>query len=68
MSNVLKHGYILPLSSTPPFFYAKNNQSSLRNQDFVEDAIENLSKGGLIKEVQERPHCVNPLTVAEKGN
>ena len=29
--NVIRHGYILPLSSPPPPFQAKNNQSALRH-------------------------------------
>ena len=65
--NVVKHGYILPLVAEPPMFYAKNNRSSLRYRKFVEGAIGDLEKGGLIKEVDAQPYCCNPLSVADKG-
>ena len=65
--NVVKHGYILPLTAVPPTFYAKNNRSSIRHKKFVEGAIGELEKGGLIKEVNAQPHCCNPLSVADKG-
>ena len=65
--NVLRQGYVLPLKSTPPSFHAKNNKSSLQNGQFVAEAIGELLKGGLVLEVLERPHCVNPLSVSTKG-
>ena len=48
--NVLSHGYILPLTGTPPPMYAKNNRSSLRSRKFVKGAIGELIRGGLVTE------------------
>ena len=63
--NIINHGYILPFSSVPPPFYAKNNLSSLKHHDFVDKAILELVGKRLVKEVSLRPYCCNPLTVAE---
>ena len=41
-----------------------NNESAFDNHVFVDQAIIYLLKGGLIKEVSNRPHVVNPLTVS----
>jgi hypothetical protein len=52
------------LELCPPFF-AKNNASSLRNYDFVVDAIDDLLNKKCITQTDRIPHCCNPLTVAE---
>ena len=65
MLNIIKHGYILPFSSVPPPFYAKNNSSSLKHHDFVDKAILELVGKRLVKEVAHRPYRCNPLTVTE---
>lgn len=44
-----------------------NNKSSLETSIFVENAILELMKGGLIKSVSNRPHVVNPLSVSFNG-
>ena len=62
---MVKNGYELPFTTTPPKFWAKNNASSLRNKNFVEESIVELLKNNCIEEVSEAPYCVNPLTVAE---
>ena len=33
---IINEGYILPLTTLPPSYFAKNNASSLRNKEFVE--------------------------------
>ena len=63
--SIIKNGYILPFVTTPPKFYAKNNQSSLRHKDFVESEIENCLRKSYIVETDGIPYCCNPLTVAE---
>eukprot|EP00111_Clytia_hemisphaerica_P013786 TCONS_00040574-protein len=65
--NIVHEGYKIPFESEPPKFFAKNNASSLKNRTFVTDSITQLLKDDCIKKVDEPPHCVNPLTVAE-GN
>ena len=62
-----RNGYILPLKSVPPPFHGENNKTSFRHEGFVQGAINELLKGGLVVEVGEPPHCCNPLTVSEKG-
>ena len=63
--SIIKNGYILPFTSNPPAFYAKNNRSSLLHPDFVESEIENCLKKSYIIETDQPPFCCNPLTVAE---
>ena len=63
--SVISRGYILPLQTQPPPFFAKNNVSSLNNREFVETEILNYVKKGYIKEISEVSYCCNPLTVAE---
>ena len=64
---IIKNGYRLPLKKLPTKFFAKNNASALKHKKFVEKSIQELLLQGCIEEVQEIPHCCNPLTVAE-GN
>ena len=64
---VIEKGYILPFAMEPPGYYAKNNQSSLRNADFVEKAILELLQNHYITELSQRAYCSNPLTVTTKG-
>ena len=63
--STIKHGYFLPFNEYPPPSEEKNNKSSLRNAKFVEDSIRQLLSSGCIEEVWKKPHCINPLTVAE---
>ena len=67
VKNIIKNGYKLPFVQEPPPFYAKNNRSSLCNPQFVTSTIEQLLRDQCIKEVDDIPYCVNPLTVAKKG-
>jgi hypothetical protein len=45
----------------------KNNKSSIEHKHFVDTAIVELLKGGLVKELSNRPRVVNPLTVSING-
>jgi len=65
VQTTVDQGYIIPFISKPPPFFAKNNQSSLRNPEFVETAISELLANNCIEEVSEPSFCCNPLTVAE---
>ena len=62
---VVEHGYKIPFITAPPAFYAKNNTSSLDHPVFVEGAIDELLRNRCVVEVPHRPHCCNPLTVAQ---
>ena len=65
MQNIIDNGYIIPVITIPPLFYASNNKSSLRNSKFVSQAILKLLKNNCIEELDQKPYCCNPLTVAE---
>ena len=54
----VKQGLAIPEGSL------KNNLSSLNECDFVEKAIAELLSNGVVKSIDFRPHCTNPLTVA----
>ena len=62
---VKTNGYSLPFVKPCLAFHAKNNASSIRNYDFVTNAIDELLKTGCIMQVDGIPYCCNPLTVAE---
>jgi hypothetical protein len=64
--STLKSGYILPLASKPPAYEEENNASARNNMSFVQTEVEKLQRQGVIRIVQEKPHCVSPLTVAER--
>ena len=51
----------------PPKICLSNNKSSFENSIFVEKAILDLLKGGLVKSVSNRPHVINPLIVSFNG-
>ena len=64
MCEWVKNGY------TPPFFkeptrnvHTKNNKSALMNQEFLESEILEFLRKGIISEVLEAPHIINPLSV-----
>ena len=65
VTNIVKNKYALPFVRECPPCFARNNKSSLRNRDFVENAIEDLLKSRCIQEVDKKPYCCNPLTVSE---
>ena len=44
----------------------KNNKSSIEHSNFVDTSIVELLKCGLVKELWNRPHVVNPLVVSIK--
>ncbi len=62
--DVIKHGYKIPLLKEPDSIFLNNNRSAIDNSDFVCLAISDLVKGGLVREVKDIPHVVNPLTVS----
>jgi len=51
----------------PEKILLKNNKSFIEHKHFVDTAIVELWKGGLVKELSNRPHVVNRLTVSING-
>ena len=66
--DIIRNGYILSFENIPPPFYAQNNKSNFRETKFVEESILKLLTDGCIRSVKEPPHCINPLTVAERNS
>ena len=61
---IVKEGYRLPLKSIPCCKEMQNNRSARDNELFVSGELENLLSKGCISKVSDKPHVVNPLTVA----
>ena len=65
--DTLRTGYKLPLIDTPESRSFRNNESALRNQEFVSEAIDDLLQSGRIIKLRTLPYVVNPLSVSENG-
>ena len=65
--DVIKEGYEITLLHKPEKTFLKNNKSSIEHKHFIDTAIVELLKGGLVKELSNRLHMVNPLTVSING-
>ncbi|CAG2244133.1 unnamed protein product [Mytilus edulis] len=63
-SDLIENGYKIPLIKEPESVLLRNNKSALEHKDFVEKAVQELIDASLIKDVSNRPHVVNPLTVS----
>ena len=55
----------MPFITISLSFCAPNNKSRLKNFRFVSQAISKLLKNNYIEELDQRPYCCNPLTIAE---
>ena len=62
VTSVIKEGYKMPFTYTP---YFKKNKSALRTSRFVTDSIKDLLANKLVKETNNIPHAVSPLSVAK---
>ena len=60
----IREGYRIPLIQVPPVNIAtENNVSALKEQEFMEAEILKLLEMGVVEEVFQPPHIVNPLSV-----
>jgi hypothetical protein len=66
--DVVEFGYKIPFKEIPQNTFLRNNRSARDNPEFVKAEIQNLLKKGVISEVPEKPHVINPLTVAFNRN
>ena len=64
VQDIIHNGYIKLFTTIPLSFYAPNNKSSLRNSRSASQAISKLLKENVIEELDKKPYCCNPLTVA----
>ena len=63
--NVIENGYSIPFIQQPPSMFYGNNQSAVRNTDFVTDKIAELLQTKCIVKVPSKPFIVSPLSVAQ---
>ena len=66
--DILENGYRIPLKSEPQSCFLKNNKSALERGSFVENEIQELLNSGRIREVDQPPYLVNPLSVSTNGS
>ena len=59
----VRFGYELNLTEWPKSSYLENNKSALNEPEFVWNELRRMCKLGVMSEVQEMPHVVNPLSV-----
>ena len=64
--DTLKDGYVLPFSEAPQRYEEPNNLSAISEMEFVRSEVELMIRQGVAKRVEEKPHCISPLTVAIK--
>jgi Reverse transcriptase (RNA-dependent DNA polymerase) len=55
-------------SSPPPPYYEPNNKSALDHLTVLRETVATWLSAGFIEQVEQRPHCCNPLTVAVQYN
>ena len=60
-------GYKFPLKTVPGPFIRKNQDSVLKNVDFVAEAIKDLEANRCVERVDKQPHICSPLSVVGNG-
>ena len=61
---IIDNGYKTPFFKTLKCASFRNNQSALKNKDFVEESISELLKCGSIIEAEKPQEVINPLSVS----
>lgn len=61
--SIVRDGLKLPWESPLPNFWYKNNNSAVKDMDFLKPKIEEWQKGGYIEKVDLRPDHISPLSV-----
>ncbi len=64
---LIREGYNIPLIAVPPQINLPNNNSAKKHKEFVTEEVSVLLEKGFVQQWWEKPHCINPLTVAENG-
>jgi hypothetical protein len=62
--SIIQEGYKIPFIEIPPVAYLRNNKSTLRHKDFVQQAISELLQSKRVIKTNSMPHVVNPLSVS----
>ena len=64
---VLNEGYKIPFAEEVPESYEEeNNATAKKHFSFVQEHVQTLVERGVVRRSQDRPRCINPLTVATK--
>ena len=63
----ISEGYKLPLLSSPPTFFSKNQSSACQNADFVSSAITELLQNRCVQKIAYKPHICSPLSVVSNN-
>ena len=66
--DILENGYVIQFYSKPKRLFCKNNESALKNETFVIEAIKDLEIKALIARCSEKPYIANPLTVSVQNS
>ena len=62
---IVKEGFKIPFLVEPPKYEKGNNRSARDHAEFVDKAVQELIKGGLVEETFDKPWVVSPLSVAK---
>lgn len=52
--SVIENDYVIPFFTTPKKLFLQNNQSTLKNSEFVSEAVSELLNTGIILEVDKK--------------
>jgi len=63
---VINYGYSIPFLSWPSEYMENNNKSAKVDMEFVRNQVLEWKELGIVKFVEQKPLCVNPLTVASR--
>jgi hypothetical protein len=69
--NAIKSGYKFPLRERPPPFHARKNWSGATSDHglkWIDDALKELERGGVVRQVEAPPYCICPLNVVPKSS
>ena len=66
INDILEDNYTIPLYSWPHQYQEPNNASAETHKTVLWDKMIEWEKAGYCERTQKKPHCCNPMTVAEK--
>jgi len=66
VKNLIKFGYTVPFTTEPIESELPNNATFRNNPQIAEDQVKLLLQQGVLRRVDFKPHCVNPLGLVTK--
>ena len=64
--NLIREGYKLPFSKEPGQYQERNNKSARSEKPYLIESVSSLRDRGVVKKLNCRPWCTNPLTVSTR--